>query len=412
MMNVINKLKQSEKMKKALPIALCVFVALYTFSMPAFSGRLYFNYISYFFIACLSVLTFLHYFLYSKFVFSKILLIMPFFVLWSFLGTALYSHNFRNWFGLVLMLYTFALMFYSLKAITDLKKFLKFVLYGILAFTLYFIFVYRNELVNFKNISYFRLGNYFDNPNAIGSYCSFAILIVLYISLFFDKKKDLFYLFALIPLLLVGFSTGSRNFMLDIFLYSCLLLFFRLKNKPLLLGIIILSLISAFVILMFLPFMSTISERILSAIKNVLGIAQRLDTSLYQRLLWQKYGYFLGSKNLIFGYGIGGFAKYSGIGTYTHSNFAELLTDFGLVGLILFYLLPLYCFIKVLSSLKEEKYLVMTIFISVCLIGGFVDIYFSNKTTYILFAVMAYCAEAVPDKKSLMKYCSTYLIEI
>ncbi len=385
MKKVFETLKNSEKAKKTFYILVCVFVFLYMFSLPSFSGRSGWNYIPYGLMALLMVVVFLYTFLYSKFEFKWYLLFLPLFCAWALIGTIFYSHQFRDWLTLPLLTITFFVFYYAFKAINDFKRSFLIIMCALLAFCVYFLCIYYEDLLNFADFSSFRLGFYFDNVNAIAGYMSLGFAIALYF--LFCSKRNIFYIY-LIPLVvfaIIGISTGSRTFLVDILLLVVGALIIRFKDHKVALVISLVCLIVALVVLINLPFLSTMKSRLTAMFSTLFGSGSEGSTTT--RILWQIYGVTLSSGNLIIGYGADGFAIASGVGTYTHGNYAEVICDFGIVGFLIYYsfiFFLLHSFFK--SKTKESAFLFTTIVV-LMMVNGFLGVHYYSKWTFVLFAL-------------------------
>ena len=112
----------------------------------------------------------------------------------------------------------------------------------------------------------------------------------------------------------------------------------------------------------------------------------KIDPSTVQRTLWPRYGFNLGSKELLFGYGADGFSIYSGIGTYAHNNYAEVMCNFGILGLIIFHTAVLYPFLLAIRNKDRSKNIVIII-ITFYLVKGFFGVYYSSKDACMMLAL-------------------------
>ena len=102
------------------------------------------------------------------------------------------------------------------------------------------------------------------------------------------------------------------------------------------------------------------------------------EGSTIQRSIMQQYGFYFGVKNMLFGLGAHGFATFSGVGTYSHSNLSEVFCDFGIVGLACFYSVWYICFLN--SSKVKDNYKLFAIsFLVVEIVHSFFAVLFSSK---------------------------------
>ena len=285
-MKLISKLKDSVKMQKILKYVLLGLLAFYIFSVPSFgessSAKRYIVYIS---MMLLGFMTVLYCFLYNKLVLNKTLILVPSFAAFAFAGTLIYSHQFRNWFTLILLTASFFIFYFSFNAIRNKHLLISVISLAFFLFSLYFIVHYRKEIIDFKSYAngYFRLGSYFDNQNAIGVYSTIGIASSFYLVLFWNKRIRFFFIAPIITSLLVGFTTGSRSFWLMVVLVVLVFLYFKFKKKRIVFLIVVISSIALFIAILFLPFMDTLRSRLVQAIQTFFGTGDKVDTSILER---------------------------------------------------------------------------------------------------------------------------------
>ena len=131
------------------------------------------------------------------------------------------------------------------------------------------------------------------------------------------------------------------------------------------------------------------------AIQTLFGNATKSDTATISRELYLDYGILLGARNAIIGFGVNGFEFASGVGTYAHNNFAEVLCDFGIIGIILFYF-PLLVFIIASFKHKEiDKSFVFT-FAIYYLVASFSNVIYYKKMYYIILALLFFLSFEEP----------------
>ena len=367
-------------------------IFIYVFSIPSFGeSSSITRYIIYLSIVVLGCLSFLYCLLYSDFKIKIAHLLIPAFVVLSFVGTAIYSHEFKAYRTLVLLMLSFFIFYFSFKCIRNKTIVILIISLALFLFSLFFILHYRHEIIDFRSYtnSDFRLGSYFDNPNAIGVYSLIGISTSLYLILFYKNKCRFFLFLPLGTMLLVGLTTGSKSFLISLLFIVLIFLFFKLKNHKLVFLLVVIGVIGLSVLLLSLPFMSTIRDRLVKAFGTLFGGGTKMDPSTVERFLWMDYGFYLGSKNLIFGYGSKGFATFSGVGTYAHSNFSEVLCDFGVIGFLLFYAPLVVLLFKCLTNKKIDNVFVIS-FILFYFIAGFSSVYYYKKIYYLILALLYY----------------------
>lgn len=383
---LITSLRNNDRAHKIINITLIACLALYIFSIPAFSARAKWNYVSYFLMALCAMMTLLEYIIYEKFFFDRRLLIFVAFVLEALIGTVIFSHDFRHWLTIILVVLSLVIFYYAFSAIKDKRLIYQVIAFAFLAFGAYFAIVYYKRVLTFR-ISGESLGTYFDNVNAVGTYFSIGSVLFLYLALFNKKKLEYLYIIPALAMLYLGIFTGSRHFLITTFVAAFVAIFLSIKKRKWIALIVLGAAIGLFFIIIQIPALADFRERINRAITTLFGIGNaKIDPSVVQRTLWPRYGFNLGSKELLFGYGVEGFSIYSGIGTYAHNNYAEVLCDFGILGLVIFYSAVLYPFFLAIRSKDKTKYIVIII-ITFYLVKGFFGVYYSSKDAYMMLAL-------------------------
>ena len=258
------------------------------------------------------------------------------FVLFALIGTLAYSHEYRSWLTLVLMAAVLFILFYAFRVIANKEVVL---LAMILAFTLFaitYFIVLRKDIFVLSNFG--RMGEPFEHPNTLSAYMVIASMLTMYSVFFFEKNIKFVLLFPLAMFIIIGLTTGSRAFIIFVFIILIALSIFRFKkNKWVLLGILA-GILILFVLLLTLPMLENLRFRLFNGIATVFGTSSQPDNSVLQRSTWFSYGFTLGGQKFLTGYGVGGFANTSGVLTYSHSNLSEVVCNFGVIGAILFYL--------------------------------------------------------------------------
>lgn len=393
MNNLIWHLRYSYKFKKNLSYIIIASLFLYIFSLPTFSRQTtgVMSYIPYFFIIILGINVLIYTFLYNKknIIFNAKFFLLPFFVFTAFISTAIFSKEFRGWLTLFLLMLTFFICYYSYFCFRNLRNILRIIIFALFCFCLFFIIYYRNDIVLWFNGKIIRIGSDFDNVNSIGGYMSIGLTCSLYLLFFANKKFDFLNIIFTIIFIFVGIITGSRTFIILAVVSLLLLLFFRFKRKKIILLIVFIFLGILFLILFSLPQLSFLKNQFINIINTIFNTGGTTDGSFATRFLWQKYGIELASKNLLIGYGYDGFSIYSGVGTYTHGNFAECLCNFGLLGTFSFYGAIILPFIYSLRKKDNFKYIIFTLTIYY-LIGSGLMVFLVEKSFYVILSLAFY----------------------
>lgn len=356
--------------------------------------------------------------LYSNFKINKTAFLIPLFCLFSLIGTILYSHQYRAWFSIVLLTISFFVFVYSFKILNNKHLIIAIIAASFFAFSIYYIIHYRNEIIHFESYTdeLFRLGWFFDNPNGVSAYAIIGFSSPLYLLLFWNKKIRYAFILPIVTSLLVGATTGSRTFLVIVAVVILIFLFFKFSNHKLIYLGVVSGLVIIGIILLNMPFLSTMKDRFVRAIETFFGTASKVDTSTLERAVMIDYGFLLGSRKLLFGYGVDGFSIVSGMGTYAHSNFAEVVCDFGLLGLVIFYLPLFIFFIKTITSKKIDKSFIITFFVYYFIVS-FSNVIYYKKIYYLMIAFLFFLVfiessilkekAIVPQLKTLVFTCDS-----
>lgn len=386
-------LKHNILLKRIIYISNIVFLTMYSFSIPAFSGRYGYNVISYVAMALLGIVSISYFILFKQLTWkNRLFFFLLLFLFLSLLSTVLFSKQYRSWVTLLLLSASCVIFYLSFHNIGDIKITFYVLAFSYFLFSLYFLIHYLPEILNSTGITSpnTRMGSYFDNVNHVGSHMSIGYVVTLYLSLFAKKKRELLSILLLPFFIVVGLLTGSRTFFISVAISSIVLVFARFKsNKMILIGVLI-GLITIATIIINLPFLSFLKEQIIKAFNTIFGIGETaFDGSTMQRMLWQRYGFYLGTRNFLIGYGCNGFSIFSGVGTYTHGNLSEVFCNFGLLGSLAFYSLLLVPFVLGFNCKHSSKYLIFCFFVYY-FVNNFLSVYYVEKDLYIIIAMMFY----------------------
>ncbi len=404
--------KWSKKIKSILYYAVLALVFLYAFSIPTFSGqKSSIHYITYVFMGLITVCVALYWYFFGLKVNFKRwqYLVIPMFFIFALIGTIAFSHQFKAWFSLVLLAFSFFVFVPAFSIIADKNIALVLISVALFCFSVYFIYYYRDEIIHFRELQkkgIDRIGWDFNNPNDISAMCAVGISSTLYLILFWKKKIKYVLLIALAAIGIVGFSTGSRTFIVAIIVIALTLLFFRFGKHKLLFLILVAGTVVLLLVIINLPFAYTLKYRFQSFFNTLFTDSAKVDTSTLERMLWFDYGFAIGFKNIVIGYGVDGFAVYSGVGTYAHSNLAECICDFGIIGTFIFYA-PLFILAHntLVYKNKSSRY-VIPIFIYY-LVVSFSNVFYYNKFYYLILAFMFYATYEHQEKVVKIKDLKT-----
>lgn len=418
-MKLLSSLKASSKFKNALYWIVLIFTFLYVFCVPSFGEETGFlRYTIYFSMIVLTISSLLYCYIYKSLKLTKYTLFIPAFVIFAFFGTAIFSKEFRGWFSLVLLAVSFFAFLYAFISINDKYRVVQIIALGFFVFSLYFIVYYRNEILSFRSYGSeaFRLGTHFDNQNGVGAYAVVGFASALYVLLFWKKAYRYLFIVPAFTSLIVGITTGSRTFILALAVFILVFLYFKFKKYKIIYLIVVAATLLIGILLLNLPFMATMKDRIVRSLGTIFGFGTRVDTSTIERVIWSDFGFTLGSKNILLGYGVSGFSSASGVATYAHSNYAEVLCDFGVIGLFLFYAPLVILFIKSLLSKRIDKNFLIPFFVYYIIVS-FSNVIYYKKIYFLILAFLFFLVyfegmtltkkNIVPKLKSVAITCDT-----
>ena len=240
-----------------------------------------------------------------------------------------------------------------------------------------------------------------NNRNTIAVILALGVLYMLHLGV---TRNKLFLLIMLVPLIL-GLVTGSRKLILAVSLGLLFYAFFYSvycrktsykKFGPLLLAVAVV------VVLLYLCYnveflYNIIGFRIEGLVETLTG-GENTEASAVERSRMIEKAFEMFMQKPFFGWGIDGFAAYSGFGVYSHNNYMEMLVSFGLVGFLFVYYFKfklLWMHIQMLrkGNLETTKDKARTVFLTVlmlvCLILDFAMIAITDICTNISFAFAA-----------------------
>ena len=403
------------KVERCLYYGVLAVLSLYVFSIPSFANRIGFNYICYGLIAILIAIIVLYIFLFGiKRRFDKRTFLVVIFLISSFVGTIAFSHQFRGILTIFLLIISFYAIYLAMAIVDNDKLICWCITLAFFVFAIYYLIHYRESILNYRSYQYdeFRLGWDFENPNTVGSFMTLGLSLAAYIIIFGKGRIRFAFIVTILAFLLIGFTTGSRTFLISIVVITICLVLFKLK-KHIVIALIGVAAILAISIVLIntVPFLATIKYRLEDTLKIFTdGVA---SGSTLERIVWQRYGFYLASRRILFGFGESGFAYASGVMTYTHGNFTEMLCDFGLIGFTLFYCFNIGPGFIALFTKKPNKEYIVTI-CAVMLLNGLLSVYYYDKCTYVIMALCYYFLDnAEPSFKFRKReVASTYYYEV
>lgn len=399
-----DNLKNNQKFRKVISFVIASFLAIYIFVFCAFGSRPKLFILTYPSLVLLFVALFVYLFVFFEEIKVRLnfrMLIPVLFPALVLLTTLIGTRNFsylKTTFLLTLTCYASIIAFFC---INDVKIILYLIAIPIFSFCIYFLIHYGSTLVHYSGQ---RLGSFFGNENDVGINLYFGFVFATILGISF---KHYWMLGPASLMLLTSITTGSKKVLILSFLFLLFFTYISLRKKKITFLIVVVTVITIFVVLMFMPFFSDIRKRFLSGIPLLSG--GDVDASTINRLLFFKTSFYLGTKSIIFGYGGSAFSALSGYGTYAHNNLGEILCDFGLAGVISFY--ALYPLVTFFVNKKNPKHtLIVFTFLGTFIFCSFTLVFFDSKIYYILLALSLFIAEKDNDKilkkkESLGFYC-------
>lgn len=206
-------------------------------------------------------------------------------------------------------------------------------------FVMVYLVMYRKDVFSFNRE---RLGDAFGDQNDISLFLS---LCFLFSAFFVLNSKLISKIFAALIgafSFLCGASTGSKVFIITAVISLLVAIIVSFGKKRWYLSIIVIAaLIILAAILFSLPFMANLKNRMLTFINSFFDIGYRstsgVDSSSFDRYHLFRASFELFLTKPLLGYGVNGFQNANGFfNGWSHNNIGEFLSDFGLIGTILF----------------------------------------------------------------------------
>ncbi len=234
------------------------------------------------------------------------------------------------------------------------------------------------------------------HPNALGNLCALLVLVWLY---FYDKNKRKRYLIWMLLLCLILLFTKSRAAIVMVVMHFFGYAFLRKKRRFPLMKLIPVIIVSSFLLYQAIFHIPLLYELIGFRIEGIFGLfssSYSIDASSYTRINMMKYGLDMFIKHPVTGVGFGNYGYYAyhyyGLftETYAHNNYIEILAGLGVIGIFLYYILPVLSCITLGLALKrtEERGRKLCAFlfvaITVRLITDLIKITYNDEVTQML----------------------------
>lgn len=211
----------------------------------------------------------------------------------------------------------------------DVEKILNcYVIAGVLlSLTMYYMYGFKNLAASLE-----RLDGQLGNQNITGISCAFTIIISVYLFTVKKKGNRFWYILSIVLCTPAVMFTGSRKSLLIIIVALIAFLFSYSRNTAFLTKafVVLVILITAYVVIFYVPAFSMIKERLLATLvlfgENAAEDALKGDTN---RINYIKQGLSEFLKSPIWGNGF--CYSYYYLSKYTHNNYVELLMNGGLL---------------------------------------------------------------------------------
>lgn len=260
----------------------------------------------------------------------------------------------------------------------------------------YILIIFFSERFNFK-LEWGRVFGTLGNPNYFAFMCNIGFIFFLWLKQTAKKKWSRWIIpFAIVLTAVNVVWSGSKTNIL-IFSCICFFLFFSVQGnfshksffKGILLTFLSVAGIIAFsnssFIFMILPEDDVVWKR-LDYIGAFFKGDAALDSSDNLRMDMMIYGWEKWVDFPVFGHGFDSYTYLSGFGTYSHSNFIEILFNAGLFGFIFFYSIYFY-FFNQFKNKMQNSYISIFVAISLLLIFSFMElsiVFFDDKLIWIV----------------------------
>ncbi len=252
-----------------------------------------------------------------------------------------------------------------------------------------------------------RLGTEINQENIFGMMNATTIVIAFYY-LLYKKTHKLFHILVISGAFLFAMSSGSRKALLMMCIGVLFLIYKRYGIKKLYKVILVGAVVTIlFMAIIKLPMFDLIRGRMETTMGSFTGETTG-DSSQRLRSKMIDIGWKLFKERMFIGYGANNFSFVSGLWTYSHNNFIEMLVNFGIIGFILYYSVYL---IGIKSLWKQQNDASQTLLI-ILLVRTIMEIafitYYSKEQWIILAFSMIGCgAMKKPNKNTEEKVLPT-----
>ena len=247
-----------------------------------------------------------------------------------------------------------------------------------------------------------RLGaNIGMNQNRVGALYVYGVTICVY----YTRKKNL-YLPVSIVFAIVLMFTGSRRAFVVMLLVLFLFYLSKLKRPSDLLYTIPVGALLFLLIYLSInnPLLYNVLGRRMEGLLNLLSGEGKVDSSTLKRMELINTGLEQFRNNMLIGYGLNNFVEMNRYSLYSHNNYIELLVNFGLIGAVLYYSMPIVTLFKSLSVWfrKSKEEILPILLIIIVLVSDYGTVSYYSPLTLILLTI-AYRLTELSDIRLIEK---------
>ena len=249
-----------------------------------------------------------------------------------------------------------------------------------------------------------RITNEFINANTLAMSLAYTAVIHVYYAV--KNKKWTVWHLLLIPALAMLAASGSRKgiIVLTVGVIGIYVLneYKKPNHKYLFLKILVIPIIGivGLYCLLQIPMFSFLNMRIGNMIRSFMG-ATDVDQSLLSRTNFIEVGWNIFLKHPILGVGINNAKLYNYQEVYLHNNFVEMLSNGGIVGFLLYYLLYIYLFWQCFRKRKQIRLIehmgLCFIILFVMTINHWAYVAYRNSVEYYLLLLITLGIQGTPD---------------
>ena len=276
------------------------------------------------------------------------------------------------------------------------------------------LFVFSMVIIAILEFSSVQTSKWFDgamgsnfsgcNPNEIAFWSACAQMISFY-KYYIQRQKS--YIILVVFFLMFVLMSSSRKAMAAVLIVPLVIILLSTFKKnyflKILLMIAIIVLIIYFVMTNELAY-NAIGRRFNSMLNYYSTGTQRSDNSLYMRNYYIEIAKKMFSESPIFGKGLENFSKIldldlGGKVTYSHNNHWQMLSEFGIIGFVIYYSFYVFCTIKLARDIFVKKSRVSILFLSMIIVIFVLEygmVTYNSKTTQLVLA-MAYTSTYVGE---------------